>query len=59
MKASAARLLTALAVPALSALGGAFTVFSGYDDAPGGVLIGLLLIIVAAAISWRSAQTGR
>lgn len=56
MKSSVADLLTALAVPALAALGGGFAVFSGIDDAPGGVLIGLLLIIGAVALSWRSTR---
>lgn len=59
MKSSVAELLTALAVPALAALGGAFAVFSGYDDAPGGVLVGFLLIIGAAALSLWSAHRRR
>jgi hypothetical protein len=50
--------LTALAIPALAAVGGAAVVFSEFDDAPGGVLIGLLLIIGAVALSWRSARDG-
>lgn len=55
MKSSVTNLLTALAIPAIAALGGAFAVYSGYDDAPGGVLLGLLLIIGAVAASWRVA----
>jgi hypothetical protein len=36
------------AVPVLvSALGGAFMVFSSYDDSPGGSLIGFVLILVS------------
>lgn len=56
MNSSLTRLATALAIPALAALGGAFAVYAGYDDAPGGVLLGFLLIIGATALSWRSAR---
>lgn len=46
--------LTDLAVPVViavpAALGGALMVFSEYDDAPGGVLIGLLLIVGAIVL---------
>lgn len=57
MKSSVADLLTAIAIPALAAVGGGFAVFSGYDDAPGGVGIGILLIIGAVALSWRATHS--
>lgn len=56
MKSSVADFVTALAVAGLGALGGALAVYSGYDDAPGGVLLGMLLIIGAVALGWRTAQ---
>jgi hypothetical protein len=56
MKSPVSNLITALAVPALAALGGAAVVFSEVDDAPGGILVGLLLIVAAVAISLRAAQ---
>ena len=31
----------------ISAMGGAMMVFSGYDDSPGGSLLGLLLILIS------------
>lgn len=51
--------VTAFAIPALAALGGALAVFSGYDDAPGGVLMGFLLIMGAVALGLRAAQRRR
>lgn len=56
MKSSVAKYLTAIAIPALAALGGAAVIFSEIDDAPGGILIGLLLILGAVALSLRSAH---
>ena len=56
MTSSVANFAMALAIPALAALGGALAVYSGYDDAPGGVLIGFLLIIGAVALSLRAAH---
>lgn len=56
MKPSTANLTTALAIPTLAALGGAAVVFPEFDDAPGGILIGFLLIISAALLSLRTAQ---
>lgn len=47
--------VTALAIPALAALGGAAVVFSEIDDAPGGILVGLLLVLGAVALSVRTA----
>jgi hypothetical protein len=52
--ASTRGLVTSLAVPILAALGGAAVVFSAFDDSPGGSLIGLLLIVVATAVSVRA-----
>lgn len=60
MKSSAAKLVTALAIPAIAALGGAAVVFSEVDDAPGGILVGYLLIIIGAvALSLRAAKLRR
>lgn len=56
MKYSAAALLTALSIPAIAALGGAAIVYSAFDDAPGGVLLGLLLIIGAVVLGLRATQ---
>lgn len=55
MKSSVAGFVTALAVPAIAALGGAAIVFAEIDDAPGGVLFGVLLILGAVALSMRGA----
>ena len=56
MKASVANFVTALGIAAMAAIGGAAVVFSEIDDAPGGVLLGLLLIIGAVALGMRTAQ---
>jgi hypothetical protein len=56
VKASISDYVTVLAVAGLAALGGAFAVYAGYDDAPGGVLIGFALIIGAAALGMRSVR---
>lgn len=56
MKSSLNNLVTALAIPAIAALGGALAVYSEYDDAPGGVLFGFLLILGAVVLSWRAAE---
>ncbi len=56
MRSSVGHLVSALAVPAIAALGGAAVVFSEFDDAPGGILVGYLLIIGAVALSLRTAQ---
>lgn len=56
MEPSVADYVTALAIPALAALGGAAVVYSEFDDAPGGILIGMLLIIGAVALALRTAQ---
>ncbi|NJD09838.1 MAG: hypothetical protein FIB01_05130 [Gemmatimonadetes bacterium] len=59
MKSYVAGLATALVIPALAALGGAFAVYAGYDDAPGGVLIGFALIAGAAVLSLGAARRNR
>ncbi|HUP21068.1 MAG TPA: hypothetical protein VM778_14110 [Gemmatimonadota bacterium] len=59
METSAGNLVTALAIPALAALGGALVVYAEFDDAPGGVLIGLVLVIGAVALGVRGALRGR
>ena len=56
MRYTAADLITAIAIPVTAALGGGFAVFSGYDDAPGGVFIGGLLVIAAVALGLRAAR---
>jgi hypothetical protein len=58
MKSSVIHLATALMVPAIAALGGAMVVFSDFDDAPGGMLLGFLLILCAVALSMRAAWRG-
>ena len=58
MKYSAADVVTTLAIAGLAALGGAAVVFSEFDDAPGGVLIGFLLITGAVALGLRATQRG-
>jgi hypothetical protein len=59
MKSSVANYLTAFAVAGLAALGGALMVYSEFDDAPGGVLIGIVLIVGAVALGGKAAQRGR
>lgn len=59
MKFSVGNFLSALGVAAMAALGGAAVVFSEIDDAPGGVLFGLLLIIGSVALGMRTARNTR
>lgn len=56
MKSSLANYVTALAVAGLGALGGALVVYSEFDDAPGGVMIGILLIVGGVALGGRAAR---
>lgn len=56
MKRSAANVVIPLATVAMAALGGAAAVYSAFDDAPGGVLIGFLIILGAAVLAVRAAQ---
>jgi hypothetical protein len=59
MKSSVANFVTALGIAAMAAIGGAAVVFSEFDDAPGGMLLGFLLIIGAVAFGIRTAQRSR
>lgn len=59
MNSSATNFVTALAIPAIAAFGGAAVVFSEFDDAPGGILIGYPLILGAVAFSIRAANQRR
>jgi len=43
----------------VAALGVAFAVYAGRDDAPGGVLIGMLLIVGAVALGVRAIRSRR
>lgn len=52
-------LLLALLPAVMAGLGGGFAVFAGYDDAPGGVLLGLLLILGSAVVNYRSRKRAR
>ena len=56
MNARVADHVTAVTATALAALGGAMAVYSGYDDAPGGVLLGILLVTGALAFALRNAR---
>lgn len=57
-KPSFARLLGAVAIPGLAGLGGAAVVFSEVDDAPGGILIGMLMIVGAMVLGMRVGGRG-
>ena len=39
----------------IAAIGGALAVYAGYDDSPGGTLLGILLVLGALAFGARSA----
>lgn len=58
MDFSVSRLATTLAIAGLAALGGAAVVYSEFDDAPGGILIGLLMIGGAVLIGLRTGGSG-
>ncbi len=47
--------LAAVTPIGIAALGGALAVFGGYDDSPGGTLLGLVLVLGAMAFGARSA----
>jgi hypothetical protein len=58
MRRTATDLSIALAIPVIGALGGALAVYAGYDDAPGGVLLGFLLIAGAVGLELRRTLGG-
>ena len=47
--------LAAIIPIGIAAIGGAFAVLGGYDDSPGGTLIGILLVLGAMAFAARRA----
>lgn len=51
--------LAAITPIGIAALGGALAVFGGYDDSPGGTLLGLVLVIGALASAARSARRSK
>lgn len=59
MKYSRAELINALIISAIAALGGAAVVFSELDDAPGGILLGILLIIGSVILGVKTAHRKR
>lgn len=54
-----ANIVIAVGIAALAALGGGAAVFSAYDDAPGGVLIGVGLVVGAVALGVRALRRER
>ena len=50
MRSKVINLGIAIGIAGLAALGGGLAVFSEYDDAPGGVLIGLVMIVGAVVL---------
>lgn len=50
--------LAAIIPIGIAALGGAFAVYGGYDDSPGGTLLGLVLVLGAMAFGARRALRG-
>jgi len=49
-----------LSIAALvAALGIAFAIYAGYDDSPGGVFIGMMLIVGGAVLGVRAIRTRR
>lgn len=56
MSSPAMRYLIAFSLAALAGFGGAAIVVGEIDDAPGAMLIGLLLILGAGAIGARTAR---
>lgn len=59
MKPTLAAFLTAFATAALAGLGGGFAVFASYDDSPGGVLIGIAMVIGAVFIGTKTQLSAR
>ena len=52
------KVISAIVATGLAAVGGGFAVFGGYDDSPGGQLLGLLIVLGAMAFSARTAARG-
>jgi hypothetical protein len=52
------KILAAIAPIGIAALGGALAVYGGYDDSPGGTLLGLFLVLGAIAFGARRAWRG-
>ena len=48
--------LAAITPIGIAALGGALAVFAGYDDSPGGTLLGFVLLVGAMAFGASSAR---
>jgi hypothetical protein len=48
-------ILAAITPIGIGAIGGALAVVGGYDDSPGGTLLGLLLVLGAMAFGARGA----
>ena len=44
------------AMTVAAGVGGAFAVYGSFDDSPGGTLIGVAIVLVAAALNARRAQ---
>ena len=49
------KLIAAVAPIVFAALGGALAVYGGYDDSPGGTLLGFWMVLGAMALGARSA----
>jgi hypothetical protein len=45
-----------VAAVGIAALGGAVTVFGEYDDSPGAMLLGVLIVLAAMAFGARAAR---
>lgn len=54
MKVGFTGFIAVLATAGLAALGGGFAVFAGYDDSPGGVLLGVAMVIVGVFIGLKA-----
>jgi len=51
------RSVLAVLVPiGVAALGGALAVYGGYDDSPGGTLLGFLIVLAAMGFGARNAR---
>jgi hypothetical protein len=49
------KIFSAVVATGLAAMGGAFTVFGGYDDSPGAQLLGVLVVLGAMVFTARMA----